>query len=232
MKAGVAALAGAMVAIFVSLGVVLTRGGNDDKETSGRPVGIDVSAHQGAIDWARVKAAGVAFAYIKASEGGDFADPTFARNWEAAGEAGVPRGAYHFFTLCRPGLVQARYFLSVAPREAGSLVPAVDAEHMGPCKRSPQVADPAAELRTFLDTVEARLGARPLIYTTRKFHEAHLSEGFETERFWLRSLHQVPEYGPERWTIWQYDHRGKRDGVNTPVDLNALNGSVEDLMAP
>jgi lysozyme len=74
--------------------------------------GIDVSHHQGAIDWTAVKAARVEFAFIKASEGGDFRDREFARNWEAARKAGVVRGAYHFFTFCTPGLAQADNFVA------------------------------------------------------------------------------------------------------------------------
>src|SRR4051794_5467055 len=61
--------------------------------------GIDISHHQGAIDWARLPGQGVDFAYIKASEGGDHRDPAFAANWAGARKAGIRRGAYHFFTL-------------------------------------------------------------------------------------------------------------------------------------
>ena len=69
--------------------------------------GIDVSHHQGKIDWPAVAVDGVGFAFIKATEGGDFVDPRFAENWKASAKAGIPRGAYHFFTQCRPATVQA-----------------------------------------------------------------------------------------------------------------------------
>ncbi len=65
----------------------------------GERYGIDVSGHQGLIDWRAVAADDIDFAYIKASEGGDFVDDMFARNWREAAAAGVDRGAYHFFTL-------------------------------------------------------------------------------------------------------------------------------------
>jgi hypothetical protein len=82
---------------------------------AGEAYGIDVSAYQGRIDWRRVAGQQVSFAYIKASEGGDFVDRRFAANWSGAGRAGVPHGAYHFFSLCTPGLAQARNFLRVVP---------------------------------------------------------------------------------------------------------------------
>lgn len=98
--------------------------------------GIDVSHHQGEIDWAAVAGDGVGFAFIKATEGGDFVDPRFAKNWTASAKAGVPRGAYHFFTQCRPGAVQAENFIRVVPKDPRALPPVVDAEHMGPCRTS------------------------------------------------------------------------------------------------
>ena len=79
--------------------------------------GIDVSHHQGDIDWHIVKAAGVDFAFIKASEGGDYRDREFARNWEEAGRAGIARGAYHFFTFCTAGLDQAHNFSATTGRQ-------------------------------------------------------------------------------------------------------------------
>jgi lysozyme len=91
--------------------------------------GIDVSHHQGPINWDEVAGDDVRFAWIKATEGGDWEDPRFDENWAGAGAAGVPRGAYHFFTLCRPAAEQAAWFLSVAP--AGELPTAVDLEYGG-----------------------------------------------------------------------------------------------------
>eukprot|EP01030_Chromulinospumella_sphaerica_P019884 gene19884-19787_t len=83
--------------------------------------GIDVSHHQGTIDWTAVAADDVAFAYLKASEGGDHRDRTFAANWQAARAAGLKVGAYHFFTFCRPGADQARNFLAAVPAQRDSL---------------------------------------------------------------------------------------------------------------
>ncbi|WP_414707009.1 GH25 family lysozyme, partial [Rhizobium sp. UBA1881] len=60
--------------------------------------GIDISHHQGAIDWSALAAQpNVRFAIMKATEGGDHRDTRFAENWQAAKNAGIVRGAYHFF---------------------------------------------------------------------------------------------------------------------------------------
>ena len=57
--------------------------------------GIDVSYFQGNVDWTKVEAAGIRFAYIKVTEGGDRFDPNFRDNWAGAKQAGIARGAYH-----------------------------------------------------------------------------------------------------------------------------------------
>ena len=194
-------------------------------------VGVDVSHHQGSIDWRAVKSAEVEFAYIKATEGGDFHDPTFERNWKEAQAAGVLRGAYHFFTQCRSGLEQARNFIARVPVDRSALPPVVDAEHMGPCRDGPSVADVAAELAAFIEAVAKHFGRRPLIYTTREFDDAYLAGRFGTERFWIRSLVLPPRFRRDQWVFWQYHNLGRREGVARPIDLNVFRGSPADLAA-
>src|SRR3712207_3808633 len=103
----------------------------------GERYGIDVSAHQETIDWPAVAADNIGFAYIKATEGGDFVDRRFASNWREADRAGLDRGAYHFFTLCTDAVAQAANFLRIAPPQPGALAPAVDLELVGNCRRRP-----------------------------------------------------------------------------------------------
>lgn len=192
--------------------------------------GVDVSWHQGAIDWRTLAADDVAFAYIKATEGGDHVDPRFAFNWREARATGMHVGAYHFFTLCRSGVSQAQNFIAVVPREADALPHAVDLEHMGPCRRGPTMPDVVAEARAFMDRVEAHYGVRPIIYTTREFHDAHLA-ALEGERFWIRSLGVAPRFRERDWVIWQHHNRGHRNGVSGPIDLNAFRGDAAALAA-
>jgi len=108
----------------------------------------------------------------------------------------------------------------------------IDAEHMGPCRSSPQIKDVVGEMTIFLNLLETHYGQRPLIYTTREFHDAYLIGRFEAESFWIRSLLIPPRFRKEDWTVWQYHNRGRRDGVVGPVDLNVLKGTVTELKAP
>jgi lysozyme len=194
-------------------------------------IGVDVSGHQGDIDWPSLAASGVAFAYIKATQGDDFRDRYFQKNWYGARATGMPRGAYHYFTRCRSGADQAANFIRTVPREAGVLPPAVDAEHMGRCPRGQSVTDVRSELLVFMDLVEAHYDKRPVVYVTTEFNRAYLDGSFDNENFWVPSLFRPPSIRRNRWLFWQFHHRGRRPGIRGPVDLNAFRGTPEELVA-
>ena len=183
--------------------------------------GIDVSHHQGAIDWPALPAQGVDFAYIKASEGGDHRDTRFAGNWRDSRAAGIRRGAYHFFTLCRPGADQAANFIAAVPAEPDALPPAVDLEYMGNCAAGrPTVEAFHAELAIFLAAVEARYGRPALLYLTEEFDEAYQVSARVNRPLWLRNLVFEPRFGARPWTLWQVSNFRRLDGIAGPVDWN------------
>jgi len=193
--------------------------------------GVDVAHYQGRIDWAELADHEISFAFIKATEGGDWIDPKFHDNWGGAKRAGVLRGAYHFFTLCRDAEEQARHFLATVGDMQGALMPALDAEHMGPCRETSTMSDVASGVLTFLDTVHGVTGTRPVIYTTEEFYTAHLAGKTPGEQFWLRSILRPPNYGPEDWLFWQYTGNGRRRGIGGAVDLNVFAGDKAALEA-
>lgn len=184
--------------------------------------GVDVSHHQGEIEWPTLAAEGAGFAYIKATEGGDLRDPAFARNWQDAADAGVRRGAYHFFTLCRPGVDQATNFIATVPRTPDALPPAIDLEFGGNCAARPARPVLMAEVTAFLDAVEAYTGKRAVLYVTQEFDEAYrVSEAFDRP-LWLRRLGLKPGYGARPWAMWQASNIRRVDGVEGPVDWNVM----------
>ena len=193
--------------------------------------GIDVSHHQGHIDWPAVATEPrIAFAYVKATEGGDWTDPRFAENWREARRAGLRVGAYHFFTFCRPPLDQARHFLSILPREPGMLPPAVDLEFGGNCSKTPERHALQRDLAVWLDAVEQAIGARPVIYVTGEAYEAFLAGSDIEHPIWIRDIWAEPRL-PDgaRWAFWQFANRGRIPGIDTFVDLNVFAGSRASL---
>jgi lysozyme len=188
--------------------------------------GIDVSHHQGPIDWRRVAADDIAFAVIKATEGGDHVDDAFAANLRQARAAGLAVGAYHFFTFCRPGADQARNFISVVPRDQPLLPPVVDIEFGGNCPQRPSPEQLDAELQAFLGPVEAAFGKPAIVYVTDEAAGAYAGQIVGRPR-WLRSLALRPRQ--DDWIYWQYHNRGRVDGISGDVDLNVLQGGHETL---
>jgi lysozyme len=192
--------------------------------------GIDVSRFQGQIDWPRVATSGVAFAFIKATEGGDRLDPMFDQNWRGAQRAGIPTGAYHFYYFCRSGADQARWFIRNVPRRALTLPPVLDMEwnHTSPtCRLRPDPETVRAEAADFLRIVGAHYGRRPVIYTTVDFWERNQMWKLGDYDFWLRSVAGHPQdvYDGHHWSFWQYTGTGTVPGITGKVDLNAFYGS-------
>jgi len=138
--------------------------------------GTDVSHHQGSIEWKPLASDATDFTYIMATEGGDWTDQNFAFNWGQAKAINLPRGAYHFYTLCRPVEDQIAHIIATVPKESGILPVAIDLEFGGNCKGRPSVEQFHSDLNQMLDTLEAHYGQRPILYLTRDF-DAYYMEG-------------------------------------------------------
>lgn len=193
--------------------------------------GIDVSRWQGDIDWAQARAAGISFAYIKATEGGDLIDPMFRSYWDGSRTAGLRRGAYHYFYFCRPAEEQAAWFIQHVPKERNALPPVLDMEwtpHSPTCTRRPDRTEIHAQARLFLDRLERHYGHRPVIYTTVDFFADTGIGQLPGTQFWLRSVAGHPDvaYPGKDWTFWQYTGTGIVPGVATPVDINVFSGTA------
>lgn len=193
--------------------------------------GIDVSGHQGSIQWSTIPTHEVQFVYIKETEGGDFRDERFTENWESSGKAGLRRGAYHFFTLKTPGAKQADNFIATVPKEASALPPAIDLEFWGNSRDRPPVDQFQRELSAFISKVREFYGKEPVIYTARDFQNHYLS-GFPQPRLWIRAVVASPHVvGVSTWTFWQFTEKGRIRGIEGFVDRNVFRGSQNEFEA-
>lgn len=207
--------------------------------------GIDVARYQGTIDWNQVAESGQGYVFQKATEGATITDPTFARNRSGAASVGIPFGAYHF-AFAQGGSIEAaqadaiseaNYFLSVADPAPGELIPVLDLE------KNPE-GMPARRLiawtRAWLETVEAALGVKPLIYTNPNFWETQLgnTDVFALEGYPLWIAHYTSAASPRvpannwagrGWAFWQYTSCASVPGISGCVDHNRFEGT--DLSA-
>ncbi len=195
--------------------------------------GIDVSQWQGDIDWRMARAAGVRFAYIKATEGGDHLDAKFNDNWMGAKRAGVPRGAYHFVYWCRPAHEQALWFMLNVPPDVDALPPVLDLEwnaHSKTCPKRVQPDRAVAMVRVLLAAMQAYTGKMPIIYTDAVFYAEVLRGRLGQQHFWLRSVAAEPHtlYRDRPWLFWQFTTTGRVAGIVGNVDRNVFNGPPAD----
>ena len=191
--------------------------------------GIDVSHHQGKIDWSQVRKAGVQFAYLKATEGDSFRDDTFQWNFAHAAGEGVVPGAYHFYRLGVSGEAQARLFIEVVPVEKWSLPPAVDLEFSGYNRSHTQdVADFQRDFGRFCQLLSEQYHRAPVLYVTADFRARYLASA-PVRQLWVRNLFFAP--AEKNWTFWQFTNRGRVPGIAGFVDLNVFNGSRPEFDA-
>lgn len=194
--------------------------------------GMDIARYQGSIDFARVRAAGVHFVYMKSTEGKDYIDPEFYDNWRHAKASGMAHGAYHFMTWCSTAAEQARWFKKMVPADPDALPPVLDLEwnHQSKCKNKFNRADILEKVRVMLRAMEEHTGKLPIIYTDIPFHRDILSGEHFDNAFWLRSTAAEPQerYDNRRWMIWQWTQTGTVNGVRTEVDRNAFFGDDND----
>lgn len=184
-------------------------------------IGIDVSHHQGEIDWDGLFKKGgfdtiIDFVYCKATEGADHVDTQYERNRRELNDRGVLNGAYHYFQTKNPPRPQAEHFMKHWKKRDIDLPPVLDVEDEG-------LSDPdlIAKMKIWLEEVESKSGMRPVIYTSLNFYETKFRNKFPGYKFWLAAYSRQPLYMPEEAVIhWQYSETGRLPGIDNDVDLN------------
>lgn len=193
--------------------------------------GIDVSRYQQDIAWNAVKEMQVKnirlkFAFIKATEGIGNADPKFKRNWKKSRQAGLVRGAYHFFIASKDGRSQAENFIKKVDLEPGDLPPVADVEQLS----GTPLSKLKKELKEFLDVIENHYKIKPIIYTNVDFYERNLGKEFDSYPLWVAHYFEYTEPRIKRsWTFWQHSEEGKVNGISGKVDFNIFNGDSTDF---
>ena len=194
--------------------------------------GLDISHHQGVIDWGKLRNAMVAknpvrFVIIKATEGADHVDERFKSNFYQALDHGFIRGAYHYWSNLSTAREQAYFFLDHVKLENGDLPPVLDVE-----TKPEDMSDEEfqQEVLAWLHIVEDKYHTKPIIYTNYKFKEAYLSgPRFDDYPYWIAHYY-VPEVQYKgKWKFWQHTDVGRLPGIKGFVDLDIYNGSYYDL---
>ncbi len=217
------------LSLFISFFLILTSCNQTTERMTGFEIhGIDVSRYQSDIDWEIVADQGIAFAFVKASEGETISDNFFCKNWKEMKGAGIRRGAYHFFRPKTSVLTQAQNFMDNVILEKGDLPPVLDIEVLDGV--SPE--DLVLRVKTWLEIIEMQYQIRPIIYTNLKFYNNHLADSFPEYPVWIARYNKYFEpllTNGVDWKFWQYGNRGRLEGINGDVDFNVFRGTIEEL---
>jgi lysozyme len=191
---------------------------------------IDVSHFQGSVNWAEVVAAGIVFAFAKATDGITYVDPEFATNWAAMKSAGLLRGAYHFFEPTDDAESQANNFLSAVSLGSGDLPAVLDVEITGGVSS----AELWSGVSTWLQAVQESTGKQPILYIAPDFWNDNSPDlALTSYPLWLADYASTPTL-PDGWTtwkFWQHSETGTVSGVSGSVDLDLFNGTLQQLRA-
>ncbi len=166
------------------------------------------------------------FVFIKATEGGDHVDERFRANWDGAGAAGIPRGAYHFVFWCRSAKEQMDWFKKNVPNDPSALPPVLDVEwngHSQTCPRKLRRSRRSPWSPRCCRRWSATPVSGPIIYTDITFHKDVLEGELPDYPHWLRSTAAEPEqrFANRQWMLWQFTSTGRVPGVRGDVDRNA-----------
>lgn len=181
--------------------------------------GIDVSHHQGNIDWKKVKKAKprLDFVYVKCTEGKTYVDPTFVKNARGAAAQGYKVGAYHYFRMTSSAHDQFRSFKAQMDKVNLDLIPMVDVE-TNDKKPHKELQD---SLQVLLDLLEDAYGKKPMIYGTQRSYNSYCAPEFNHYPLYIgRYGNSKPVVtGPSHYTIWQYTKDARIPGIHKPVDM-------------
>lgn len=165
--------------------------------------GVEVGTADGAVDWRALKAVGADFAYLDASASAFARDDSFGRNLEDAKTAKVQVGALHRYDPCQPAERQAANFVTVVPRDAKMLPPAVELDMLGdecPVPVSDQSIE--SELTTFLNQIENHTGKAAILKITPRFQSRYKIAARIDRNLWLVRTRFEPDYAGRPWMLW------------------------------
>ena len=195
--------------------------------------GIDISRHQGNINWEELKKnTKIQFIYIKATEGSNMTDPKYKENIRNARKHGFKVGSYHYFTDLSGARQQFQNFIQVANRDEQDLVPVIDVEKLGKWNAQ-QLRD---SVKVFADLVEEYYGCKPMIYTFETFFNKYLGKSFDRYPIFIAKYpkgQEQPNINGVKWVLWQFSECGKFKGVrDNLVDMSRFNKgySLEDII--
>jgi lysozyme len=184
--------------------------------------GIDISHYNDIYNW-KLLSKGIAFTFIKASEGSRTDDNKFNQHWEMAGKMKLTRGAYHFFSPQIPAEKQFEFFKSKVKLKAGDLPPVLDVEKANTNMN---------EVNKWLELAEKHYGVKPIVYSDYVYFMTFMKGKVDDYPLWLVFNYKykvIPHFYNYDCVFLQYNQAGKVNGINGDVDLDVFLGDRKEF---
>lgn len=194
--------------------------------------GVDVSHHNGGVNWDELREENVSFVYLKSTEGVSIKDKDYKENYKLAKEAGLRVGTYLFYAFKLDGEKQAKLFITNSNVDTEDLVPAIDVEHSRynrMYKNSKERDQIVKELKVLEKELFKYYGVRPVIYTNKDCYKLYIKDHFPDNPLWICDLEDEPSDEINNWVIWQFSHSGNISGSFNDIDLNYYRYSFREF---
>lgn len=194
-------------------------------------LGADVSVHNGAIDFKKVKSAGYDFVFIRDGYGDVLSYPSqidsrYEENYKNAKAAGMHTGAYHYLYACtvEGARREAQGMLSLLKGKQFDMPVALDIEERAQYNLNGMAKSMIIE--AFMDVLE-KAGYYAVLYSYEAFLKTVPKSTLDKYDIWCANIVSKPTI---RYGIWQYSFTGKVDGVRGDVDLDRTDKDYPKLM--
>lgn len=203
------------------------------KSPGSKVMGFDIYHGDNVTSWPEIKAGGIKFVAVKATEGLNYLDPSYVKNRAGAKNAGIIFGAYHFIHMDLDGAAQAKYFAQYVNGNGGiddSDFLMLDWETTNGDPHS--VSEDPVTIKAFLDTIKSIMGRRCFVYVGFPMVNAVNNPAFLAEYpFWLADYqsHATVPAPWTNWNVWQTTGDAKIVGMSNPGDSDTFKGNLQDL---
>lgn len=181
--------------------------------------GLAIDESDGAVNFRTARALGADFVYLAASRGARGQDGAFARNLALAREAGLQVGAVHRFDPCTMADGQSANFVTMVPRGADLLPPAIELiDGTEVCSDNVPEAAVASELMTLVNQIEMHSGQPVILKLSEAFEANHPIAARLERNLWLSRTRLEPDYAGRPWLLWTANDALRTDAADAPID--------------
>ena len=187
-------------------------------ETAYPDQGALIGERDEGVNFEVLKGLGASFVYLEASKGAHGKDGAFSSNLAASREMGLQVGAVHEFDPCETADGQSANYVTIVPRDAQLLPPAIRLERTADdCPSRVSDAAVQSELLTLVNQIEAHAGSPVILAPSESFEDRYRPAARLERALWLEGDLDEPGYAGRPWTLWTANSAYANEAADTPL---------------